>query len=65
MVGMAVKVTCVPVHTAPVGDVTIVTPAVTMGLTIWIIAFEVTGLVIGQAILEVSTQLITFPVVGT
>jgi hypothetical protein len=63
---VAVKVTAVPVHTTGgVADEVIVIPAGTIGLTIWVIVFEVTGLVTGQGMLDVSWQVITFPLAGT
>ena len=66
MVMLVVNVTTVPVHTiGGFAEELILIDAGTMGLTPWVMEFEVTGLVIGQGILEVSWQVITCPPVGT
>ena len=59
MVGVAVKVTLVPAQIAPDGRASILTLAGKLGLTIIVIAFDITGLPVAQERLEVITQVIT------
>ena len=60
MVGVAVNVTEVPRQMVVV-EVAILTPAVTVGVTTMVIAFDVAGLLVTQLALEVITQVTVFP----
>jgi hypothetical protein len=58
-VGVAVKVTEVPAQIAPEGTAAMLTLAGKFGLTVIVIAFDVAGLPVGQAIFDVITTVIT------
>jgi hypothetical protein len=63
LVGVAVKVTCVPKQEGLV-NVETVTPTGRTGRTLMVIELDVTGLVIGQGTLDVSTQVTISPLFG-
>jgi hypothetical protein len=58
---VAVKVTEVPAHIAPVGTAAILTPTETVGLTVIVIEFEVAGLPLAQAREDVITTVTILP----
>jgi len=59
-----VKVTCWPWQTANGGFWEMLTDGVTTGSTVMVNEFEVTGLVTGQGMLEVSLQVTVSPLPG-
>jgi phage terminase large subunit-like protein len=62
LVGVAVKVTEVPVQIVPAGTATILTLAGNNGLTIMVIVFDVAGEPVRQGVaLEVISQVIASP----
>ena len=60
-VGVAVKMTFVPEQIVLPGDAAMLTDGVTFGVTVIVIALEVTGLGLAQAIDDVITQVTTSP----
>jgi hypothetical protein len=60
-VGVAVKVTEVPVQIAPEGTAAMLTLAGRFGLTVIVIAFDVAGLPVAQVAFDVITTVITLP----
>jgi len=64
LVGVAVKVTTEPGQKG-FADAVIVTPAGKPEFSVIVIEFEVTGLLIGQEILELSSQVTTSLLLGT
>jgi hypothetical protein len=61
LVGVAVKVTLVPVHIVPEGTAAMLTLAGRLGFTVIVIALLVAGEPVAQVKLVVMTQVITSP----
>ncbi len=64
LIGVAVKITVFPEQDG-LEEGEIVIPAVSAEFTTMVTAFEVAGLPVAQFALELSTQVITSPLVGT
>jgi hypothetical protein len=62
LVGVAVKVTEVPAQMV-VAEAAMLTLTGKFGFTVMVMAFEVAGLPVAQVALDVSTQVITSPLV--